>query len=448
MSLDFLDVLVSGGDSRLGVNESGRNYYGCEPYPRSVFPLGSCTASNISDRGFSAACTLFDEFQTGVDVHEVASMIRMSLKRQARGVPCSVALTPSGTDAEYLVTALLLSTYDKPLLNIVMAPNEVGSGTYEAARGCFFDSTTPFGPTRQVGTSIGGLFSKRLKAVYVPIRHIDGSLRSNRDVEQEVQRLIRNHEGPVLLHVVAHSKTGIESPGQAAVQRLQKIERVHVVLDAAQGRLEFFDQALRNRQFVIFTGSKFFGGPPFCGAVFVPEDFMLPKTLPPELAVFFSRFDVPIHWSSLFESLHPEPNFGLLLRWSAALAEMDAYYELGDALKEAKIVLLMQELEECIVQNESLELLKTVPKESSIFSIRYSERIDLPTLKQVVQQLRNVGCQLGQPVWLGSQTDGFGVLRAAIGAPLVVRAAKDSNTVVEVRYWMNQLFEVLHRTNH
>ena len=61
------------------------------------------------------------------------------------------------------------------------------------------------------------------------------------DLDAEVEALVDDHIGrgrQVLLHVVAHSKTGLHAPSLEAVNRLRARygDRVLVVVDAAQGR--------------------------------------------------------------------------------------------------------------------------------------------------------------------------------------------------------------------
>ena len=69
------------------------------------------------------------------------------------GVMGSASPAPptSGTDAELFAVCLLLGSTDKPLTNIVIAPDETGRGVVFAAKGCHFSDTTPMGIPVQKG---------------------------------------------------------------------------------------------------------------------------------------------------------------------------------------------------------------------------------------------------------------------------------------------------------
>ena len=59
------------------------------------------------------------------------------------GIPGSEAvLAPSGTDAEVLALAMAAGLATGPLTNILIAPEETGSGVPLAARGCHFSDST------------------------------------------------------------------------------------------------------------------------------------------------------------------------------------------------------------------------------------------------------------------------------------------------------------------
>ena len=50
------ELLAQGGDSRSVIAPDSTNKYRCSTFPRNqIIPFGSCTASNISDRGYAAA---------------------------------------------------------------------------------------------------------------------------------------------------------------------------------------------------------------------------------------------------------------------------------------------------------------------------------------------------------------------------------------------------------
>jgi len=51
-----------------------------------------------------------------------------------------IFLTPSGTDIELLVLAMVAGMQSRPLVNIVVGPEEIGGGSKLAAAGCHYSS--------------------------------------------------------------------------------------------------------------------------------------------------------------------------------------------------------------------------------------------------------------------------------------------------------------------
>lgn len=107
---------------------------------------------------------------------------------------------------------------------------------------------------------------------------------------------------------------------------------IDVVVDACQLRLSrsHLGEYLRRGCLVIITGSKFFTGPPFSGAILVPAN-LFDRILgggpaPAGLGRFSSRHEWPRSWEAVSKSLPRRCNLGLLLRWSAALWEMWAFH--------------------------------------------------------------------------------------------------------------------------
>ena len=77
---------------------------------------------------------------------------------------------------------------------------------------------------------------------------------------------------------------------------------------------------------VIVTGSKFFTGPAFSGALLVPAGLANAVDAIGEIAPGFreysSRSDWPVHWRALRSRFPVRANLGQWLRWEAALEEI------------------------------------------------------------------------------------------------------------------------------
>ena len=120
------------------------------------------------------------------------------------------------------------------------------------------------------------------------------------------------------------------------------------VVDACQGRfsLEELHQWLGQDSLVLFTASKFYQAPPFCGAVLVPSRIAeklrnAPVPSPKEmftiegLGGFLTEKELPSCLESWGEVLSKgdTSNVGLALRWEAGLAGMEALASVPDTAR-------------------------------------------------------------------------------------------------------------------
>ena len=135
----------------------------------------------------------------------------------------------------------------------------------------------------------------------------------------------------VLLHRLDLSKTGLLAPGLDCLEILQERlgERLEMVVDACQTRLDRrrVQDYIARGWMVMITGSKFFTGPPFCGALLLPRRLASrlygPGRLPEGLADYSGSADWPPGATAV--AADDAVNLGMVLRWQAALAEMAAF---------------------------------------------------------------------------------------------------------------------------
>ncbi|EDZ67336.1 hypothetical protein NOC27_663 [Nitrosococcus oceani AFC27] len=344
-------LLTLGGDQRLLVHpDSGLNKYGCSPSPRPwAITFSTCTASSISEPGFASAeaqrrC-LFPLALAGQLVNgfaEEMARIRRRLAQVLRleQVPgAKILLTPSGTDAELFAVHCASAVAKRPLLNILIAPREIGSGSRYAAAGQHFDHISPLGGAVQPGMAVEGLHCDQIQVQELELRDETGRLLSSNEVEGCLHEWVSSGieaGSSVLIHLLDSSKTGLGAPSLDCIAKLQAVygERVAVIVDAAQMRLSRANLATYLRQgfYVIATGSKFFTGPPFAGALLIPSSVAssidVDSPFPQGLSGYVSRWEVPEEWRWSQQVLHlgTSPNYGLLLRWQAALWEMEAFF--------------------------------------------------------------------------------------------------------------------------
>jgi glutamate/tyrosine decarboxylase-like PLP-dependent enzyme len=468
-------LLIAGGGSRLELDPAtGLNAYGCAPHPRpDALAFGSSTASSVSARAYAAAEGLRQELIAAararrLDValdHAIASVRRGILEACAGtglgGV--EVVLTPSGTDGEYAALHLARTGSNTPIVNVVMAPEETGSGVLAAAQGRHFAHLTPSGEAVSPDAPLAGFDPDLIQVPSVPIRGSEGRPRPLADIDAEVAVLVEQTVAAgrrCLVHVLAGSKTGLFAPSLDAVRRLRAHSRgeIEVVIAACQMRLspERIRACLEAGWMVLLSGSKFFGGPPFAGALVVPREVVARARelapLPAGLAGYFSRPEWPQALQHLTSSLPEAVNLGLLLRWHAALTEMRAF----QAVPERQRLQIMTALGGAIrgalqgsphLRPIAVELSGSDwPQTIFPFEILHgtgadgARPLDLAAARQVhrwlntdvsswlpaeagcsARRLAALHCHLGQAVALGRSA----ALRLCIGAQLVCQTASD-----------------------
>jgi hypothetical protein len=342
-------ILTVGGDNRLFIDtHTGLNQYGCSPRPRPwAITFSSCTASSISDIGYHEAERLRQSLLSTIAGNNLSDHFIGETERIRREVATTlkldrlpgteVILTSSGTDGELYALYFALAGHGNGLLNILTAPNEIGSGSLPAAQGLHFDAVTPLGGSVAPGTPIKGLQSGRVRVETLNVRRESGEIVPSQEIDLKVGTMVSQavHKGDtVLIHLLDKSKTGLSAPGLETVRRLKEVygDSVWGVVDAAQMRLDTdkLNSYLEQGFLVLITGSKFFTGAPFSGALVVPPAIARQvDRLPPfpvGFAQFATRYDFPPRWSYLASKLPDYPNIGLLLRWQSALWEMKAFF--------------------------------------------------------------------------------------------------------------------------
>lgn len=479
------ELLATGGDSRQVQDpDSGLTKYGCSMKPRpDVTPLGSCTASSISETGYAAAAMLLERcraLSSDVDLADVVSEYFDAIRSELQFHFCrhdvrdlDILLSPSGTDAELLALAIAHGVGRPMVTNILIGPSEVGSGTPAAAAGQYFDELTPSGRQAKPGEPIDHEMASRTSLVCISLREANGLPRDEKEIDSEVEAIVAERVGQghqILLHVIAHSKTGLHAPSLQTVRGLkaQHGERITVVVDAAQGR--FSRRGLRRAcddgHLVMTTGSKFFGGPPFAGALLVPPAANpLARgmaAMPVAFGDFFAQDYFPASWASVAANLPRTGSLGALLRWAAALAEIREYYATPSRLRlqvlrafehavpdvlGSSSCIRMDEISEPVLGDEVERLLQSKTTVFSFFVLRRNgEALGYEALRKIWRWLnldmsayadaaktssssRDLApcMQIGQPVRLGSGDGAAAVLRVALGGALLTHVAQDPN---------------------
>lgn len=337
-------LMEMGGDIRLARDpRTALNGYGCSHRPRPwAVTFASSTASSCSERGYIAA----DRVRLAVTAALLRGVVprravRGSIETARRGIARAFGLendmrivfAASGTDTELLALALThLTGTDKPILNILIAPEETGRGVPMAARGLHFAVDTALGHDVTFEASVAG-FRPDTTLANILLRESSGATRPVAVVEAEIRATVEAGiaDGKrVILHGLDLSKTGLLAPSPAFLAKLRAAygDAFDIVVDACQTRLSptSLRAYLALNAVVLITGSKFFTGPPFAGAAILSGAVaarLAAGTLPAGLDAYFGRDEFPAR-ARAAQALPPCGNYGLSLRWHAALAEIRA----------------------------------------------------------------------------------------------------------------------------
>jgi hypothetical protein len=221
------------------------------------------------------------------------------------------------------------------ITNAITQLNEIGRGSAPASVGEYFSTHAPFlGETSL--TRLTGFNS--LEGTLVPARKNDGDgsvVDAAALVDAFAKESIRNGKYPIL-HGVFGGKTGLRD----AVMPATTTDESMGVVDACQGRFTTDEMRswMARESVVLFTGSKFYQAPPFCGAIIVPPGMaarLSEESLSRDaedmlgregLGAFVTDKELPSCLSAWNDRLRNDDanNVGLALRWEAGLAGMEA----------------------------------------------------------------------------------------------------------------------------
>lgn len=350
------DLLLAGGDSRLLLDpHTGLNRYGVPPRPRpEAIHFSSSTASPVSEHGFQV-CELFRralQFEAVGARRGDAAALRALIDAAAREMldlmglseaDADLALTASGTDTELLAVLLARSAEeDRGVTNVLVAPEEVGRGVLLAGAGRWFDALAAGGERVEVGAPVWE--GEDIPVVGVPVRAAHGSLRAVAAVRLDfvaacAQAVAQGRR--VLAHAVLCSKTGIEAPGEDALDEVRVAwpGRVDVVVDACQLRAGFrrLGDLVRRGCLVQITGSKFLTGPPFSGALVVPRTYAARDRAVEDALRRTPGAGRPGDWLKRWPSGELDgartSGYGPVFRWLPALLEARLFEQLPGELR-------------------------------------------------------------------------------------------------------------------
>jgi hypothetical protein len=334
------------------------------------------------------------------------------------------------------------------ILNIVTQLKEIGAGTNIAANGSYFSTHAALSGRLPDGvTRLSGFHEDSLKEVSIPARERCGTALNASSIAKEVAE--QHPDAYHIYHGVFGGKTGLRDgtmPGSVDAGSTSL-----GVVDACQGRfsLEELHGWLEQDSIVLFTGSKFYQAPPFCGAIFIPKNIAekLRESPPPLPLEMYGRDSVggflsDKELSPCFESWMPllrgpngdANNVGLALRWEAGLDGMEKLARASNSAQTQAVEDWAANVTKMV--NDNSDQLDAWCVERSIVSIRLkkgdgsgwlsmSELRDvyrymskdvssaIPELSADENEALSTCCFIGQPV---DVADSHAILRIALGS--------------------------------
>jgi hypothetical protein len=227
--------------------------------------------------------------------------------------------------------------------------------------------------------------------VPIAVRRPDGGVRPSAEVDADcvaaVTAAIAAGQRPVL-HILDVSKTGLRAPSMTCVAALAERygDAMDVVVDACQTRLNpgTVRDYIGRGWIVQITGSKFFTGPPFSGALLAPAAVagrLANRSLPAGLGLYSGRSEWPSDQPGL-ESLLPNGNHGLVMRWQAALAEMKAFSEVPALRRRTVLHRFVRHVDNCIADTPGVLAVSPRPTEGKLLDWDATETIRCFALRQ------------------------------------------------------------------
>lgn len=445
-------LLVEGGDKRIQLDPlRGVNRYGCGPTPDpNLLDFSSATASVVSTTAFAAANRMRERLEQDMRYLAPDAIYERELARIRRELLAlcelvdlpepDIVIAASGTDLHRIAAQLAQAASDLPALVLMVDETETGSGI----RAAIADTS----PAIEVAT--------------VALRMADGLPRSAAEIDAQFTKLaLQAHAAGrhVLLIQADISKTGMIAPGYGATAALQQAlgSQLDVLIDACQFRIApaTLRACLARGYSVALTGSKFVGGPSFSSALIIPagtaEQFRQ-RPFPRKLSIFSAAADWPAGWP-VRGVLERTWNFGLLLRWGAALSELHAFRSLQDIDATRFLQAFAQAMQarlsgnpaysavavprldrSALLENSGWDQVQTIFP-FQLYRVTGSGRQAL-NIEQTLQVYRGLPtaamhCQLGQPVNYSTERN---ALRLCLSARLVVQAVanqgKDGERII------------------
>jgi len=328
--------LTKGCDERIYLNEQGLTKYWINPVNyKGRINRGSCTCGSLNEDNLQLMYDMLDSGLEEDTIYEKTLSQQTAKIKKLLNFPgedkFEVFYGPSGTDLVYFPILFANILYpNRPILNLLSCPEELGSGTLYAVRGEYHANHNQFEDKVSKGQKICPSFN--IKVLYLDARSINGKII---DHEDYIHDQIKRHQyHSIIGSLVYGSKSGI----QDNLNMIDKFDRGDIIwnVDLCQFRhdLPTIHKILDKQGCVMITGSKFYQAPPFCGALLVSKEFMA-KIKEGNFEIFskfnevFSAYDVPEDIRAK-TGLTKRKNIGTRLRWACFINEREKFAAIED----------------------------------------------------------------------------------------------------------------------
>ncbi|WOH52246.1 MULTISPECIES: hypothetical protein [unclassified Bradyrhizobium] len=364
-----------------------------------------------------------------------------------------------------LAAKLVAGSTAAKTLAIMVQSEETGSDVADALAGAMYSRYAALGTPGAAGNLDDSIDVRAIK-----IRTEDCGLRLIAAIDDELEAIVSTaatRYDRILVVLTDVSKTGMLAPSPSRVLDLKHRwpHIIEVLVDAAQFRLA--PSTLRSYLvadcLVVVTGSKFVGGPAFSAMLLVPKAAacrLMKQELSPAISVTSARAEWPQHWNGV-HSLHNVSNFGLLLRWCAALVELRAFRKIPEEDVRRVVQAFYNAITSWINDARHFELLEqpalhrrpsvtgepwdqiptifpfllfrigrdgrrrplAAEDTKTIFHQMRKNLVARTGLPEACEEISSVRCELGQPVLCGEREGArLAALRLCLSARLIVQA--------------------------
>lgn len=427
-----LDLLItSGGDERIRIDPAtGLNKYLLSPMGyEGLLCRSSCTCNTLNEETYEAVKSTYNWYQNvGFDKVQSNQIDRLySLLSKDYHNEFDIFIAPSGSDLAYLPLFVANILYPgQKIKSFITCPEELGSGSIYAMSGEFFYDIDQYGIEREKGSKI--FYDLDIETFKFPARNKAGQIINHQS--NVLEKIEEYRQCAKLGQLVVGSKSGIED-NLEIIQECKEDVIWSVDLCQLRNSSSLIHKLLDWNAMIMITGSKFYQAPPFCGLM------LIPKSISRRIAEFrgnvdagfhhiFSSYHFPLSWSHLRSKFKSFENLGLLLRWEAAIVEMEKFDKIPINVSMDMVKLWHDTIQEEIKNFDNLELMPHQEHtNNSIISFRikvgngYLGYDDLKEIydKSILQPHQGLNngytrFSIGQPVRYGEEA----FLRIALGS--------------------------------